>query len=486
MKKILIVEDDQIVSSVYKNLLESRGFAVEIANDGQSGYYKMTEVQPDAVLLDIMLPKMNGVEILKKIRAQRSFQNVPILVFTNAYVPNMVETALQAGANFVFSKSTLTPQQLIDALNHSFGSSINALPASVGMQVNPQLASPSPAAPAPPPQPAGWASSPASSSPDTEWLGGAASFYTPPPQPLPSQLPPAMASGPIAAPIPQPGPVMTPSFKHQAPAEPAPAPAPAPSAEDAMLQKELKVEFMKTVDGSVTKMRQGLNELNRVNTDAARAENLDLLFHQIRTIGSNASLAGYRPAGDLCAALEALLAELVEKPKNLNPSIQRTLGNTIDIITQLLVRRVEENVLEVPPPAILVVDDEVLSRRAVTFALDKGRLKSTAIENPEEALRLASLQPFDLIFLDVQMPGLNGFDLCAQIRAKQINRNTPVIFVTSMSDFKSRARSTMSGATDLIAKPFMFIELTVKAIATLISNRVLKPQQGSQGARRAA
>ena len=67
-----------------------------------------------------------------------------------------------------------------------------------------------------------------------------------------------------------------------------------------------------------------------------------------------------------------------------------------------------------------------------------------------------------------------------------MNQHTPVIFVTSMSDFKSRARSTMSGATDLIAKPFMFIELTVKAIAALLHNRVLKPQQGVSSTRRAA
>lgn len=478
MKKILIVEDDQIVSSVYRSLLESRGFKVEIASDGQSGYYKMTEAQPDAVLLDIMLPKMNGVEILRKIRAQRSFQTIPVLVFTNAYVPNMVDTALQAGANFVFSKSTLTPQQLIDALQHCLSTDDSALPASASMQANVQLMSPAvalPTAPATPP-PSWMTPTPPTS--DSGLLDNSAPFYNAPSAPIPQ---PAGSFQPgVYGSTPPTNVVHSTNFKTG-------AETPAAQTEDDLkIQRELKVEFMKSVDGGVSKMRQSLGELNRVNSDAARADSLDVLFRQIRSIGSNASLAGYRPVGDLCSALEALLAELVEKPKNLNPSIQRTLGNTVDIITQLLVRRVEENILETQPPAILVVDDEVLSRRAVTFALDKGRLKSTSIEKPEEALRLASTQRFDLIFLDVQMPGLNGFDLCTQIRAKAVNQHTPVIFVTSMSDFKSRARSTMSGATDLIAKPFMFIELTVKAIAALLHNRVLKPQQGVSSTRRAA
>src|SRR5213593_3311583 len=70
-------------------------------------------------MLDLMLPKMNGVEILRKIRAQKEFQQTPIIVFTNAYVPNMIHESLQAGATQVYNKASLTPRQILDALHNA-------------------------------------------------------------------------------------------------------------------------------------------------------------------------------------------------------------------------------------------------------------------------------------------------------------------------------------------------------------------------------
>src|SRR5918911_1468535 len=115
MKKILIIEDDPIVAHIYRTRLEKEGYEVEVAPDGQAGFYRIHEVGPDAVLLDLMLPKMNGVDILKKIRAESRFGKTPIIVFTNAYVPNMVNESYQAGATQVFNKASLTPRQIIDA-----------------------------------------------------------------------------------------------------------------------------------------------------------------------------------------------------------------------------------------------------------------------------------------------------------------------------------------------------------------------------------
>jgi DNA-binding response OmpR family regulator len=120
-----------------------------------------------------------------------------------------------------------------------------------------------------------------------------------------------------------------------------------------------------------------------------------------------------------------------------------------------------------------VVDDEILSRRAITYALEKAYLKSINIEDPGVALKMATENAYDLIFLDVQMPGMDGFELCTKIRALPVNKTTPIIFVTSLTDFKSRAKSSLSGGTDLIAKPFMFIELTVKALTHVLRNRTL-------------
>ena len=178
------------------------------------------------------------------------------------------------------------------------------------------------------------------------------------------------------------------------------------------------------------------------------------------------------------AALEVLLKELYEKPKNINASTLRTVANSVDFIGELF-KNPEPQTEPVTASGILVVDDEILSRRAVTYALEKASLKSVAVEDPLIALRLATESSYDLIFLDVQMPGLDGFELCTKIRALPAHKTTPVIFVTSLTDFKSRARSSLSGGTDLIAKPFMFIELAVKALTHVLRSRVLLQKQAA-------
>jgi glucose-1-phosphate thymidylyltransferase len=105
MKKILIIEDDPIVARIYQNRLQKEACEVEIATDGQSGFYRIHEFQPDAVLLDLMLPKMNGVDILKKIRAQAQFQRVRITnkhllpVYNKPMIYYPIETLVNAGIN---------------------------------------------------------------------------------------------------------------------------------------------------------------------------------------------------------------------------------------------------------------------------------------------------------------------------------------------------------------------------------------------------
>ena len=124
------------------------------------------------------------------------------------------------------------------------------------------------------------------------------------------------------------------------------------------------------------------------------------------------------------------------------------------------------------PASILVVDDEELSRRAVIHALEKAKLPSVSVEDPMIALRLLSENTYDLILLDVNMPGMNGFELCTKLRALPAHKETPVVFVTALSDFESRAKSTISGGNDLIAKPFLFMELAVKAMLYVLRGRL--------------
>src|SRR5438477_8546562 len=114
MKKVIIVEDDVVVGLVYRTGLAKEGFDVEVATDGAAGLSRIQETCPAGVLLDLMLPKMPGVEVLKKMRAQPQLANIPVIVFTNAHVPVMINSAMEAGATRVFNKAETTPRMIIE------------------------------------------------------------------------------------------------------------------------------------------------------------------------------------------------------------------------------------------------------------------------------------------------------------------------------------------------------------------------------------
>jgi CheY-like chemotaxis protein len=77
-----------------------------------------------------------------------------------------------------------------------------------------------------------------------------------------------------------------------------------------------------------------------------------------------------------------------------------------------------------------------------------------------------------LVFLDVDMPGMNGFEVCGQLQATPVNATTPAVFVTALNDFERRAQSRSIGAVDFIAKPIAPNELALKAVMHIIRGRM--------------
>ena len=74
MKKLLIIEDDRIIGNIYSKKFAGEGFNVEVAEDGQTGLERISGFRPDIVLLDLMLPKLNGLDILTRVRANPEFE----------------------------------------------------------------------------------------------------------------------------------------------------------------------------------------------------------------------------------------------------------------------------------------------------------------------------------------------------------------------------------------------------------------------------
>ena len=120
MKTILIVDDDAVTARAYKTSLEREGYEVAVAADGHAGLDLVQQLSPDGVLLDLMMPQLGGIELLKCIRALPHIGNIPVMVYTNAFVPGLVDHAKSAGATGTFSKMSLTPSMLINAFHLAF------------------------------------------------------------------------------------------------------------------------------------------------------------------------------------------------------------------------------------------------------------------------------------------------------------------------------------------------------------------------------
>src|SRR5579862_2844904 len=114
--KILIIEDDQLVANIYRNKFAVEGFRAETAPDGKIGLELVHSFRPDAVLLDLVLPQLTGLEVMRKIRAEKDFEKLPIIVFSNTYLSKTVQDAWKAGATKCLSKGNCTPRQVIDAV----------------------------------------------------------------------------------------------------------------------------------------------------------------------------------------------------------------------------------------------------------------------------------------------------------------------------------------------------------------------------------
>jgi PleD family two-component response regulator len=199
------------------------------------------------------------------------------------------------------------------------------------------------------------------------------------------------------------------------------------------------------------------------------------LYCRIHAVNSNASLAGLVPIAHMAAALEALLQELYEKPKSINASTLRTVAIAVDFFNFLFEHGTRPEKWEISPARILVVDDEAIACRAIVYALEKAQLQSVSVEDPNAAFKLLSENHYDLVLLDVDMPVMTGYELCIKLRSLPAHKKTPVVFITRLDDFNNRTSSMMVGGNDFIAKPFLHIELAVKALIHVLRGKLQTP-----------
>lgn len=125
-----------------------------------------------------------------------------------------------------------------------------------------------------------------------------------------------------------------------------------------------------------------------------------------------------------------------------------------------------------PPVRILVVDDDPVARRAISGSIQLVFGRPDNAESGEAALALAAEECFDLIFLDVLMPGVDGFTACKKIHETALNCRSPVVFVTSQNDMDSRSQAVASGGCGFIPKPVLPSQITLTTLTFILRARL--------------
>jgi CheY-like chemotaxis protein len=417
MKKILFVEDDVLIARVYSQKLTAEGFEVILAQDGLVAVQRLREVKPDLVVLDLLMPKLTGVDVLKFMRQQPDLKDTRIIVFSNSFLSNLIEQVAAIGVDEALVKASVTPSQFVDIINKTLVKPPRSFLSAEAMLAH---------------------------------LAGHVSTPLPAGTFFPAPSPPAAIQSASQKPM----------------VEPAPTTA-SPSDFEVRARKE----FSDQVPAILNSVRQICFEFLEAGNSPVEPRKLEDLRRKIGFVAQTLGMAGRHRFAQLASALEAMLYELHDKPASLTDSNRHTIASTVAFLTEQLDQVRPEEKQNLAPLKVLVVDDDAVSNRAVVLALGRANLAASSIADPFDALKRLQENAFSLVLLDINMPGMDGITLCEQMRRLPLHKKTPVIFVTGQSDFKTRARSVLSGGNDLIGKPIMPMELCVKALSHLLRNQ---------------
>ncbi len=432
MRSILLVDDDAVVMRAYRNRLSAHGFHVSTAASGSAAIAALRAAKPDLVVLDLLMPDLSGVDVLRFIRSDLSLALTPVVVLTNGYLNDLGRQAAAIGIEKALLKAQCSPSVLMACIDEILEAQ--------RVQSTPE---PVPDAPAPPPD-------------------------APPPKPTPRAP---------AAHVEAPGPPPPPRVPVPARASPEPE-APTPS-QGVKGEPGAKASAHLLAQGPVicADLRKLFQAIAQQGGSAADKQmRLQNLYRRVHFLAAAAGLAPFTPLTQTAVVFEALLYVLMNDPARLGASVLRTLAGLVDFV-ELLFRRAGESVADRPLSVrILVVDDDPLCNRLVVSALREAQLDPHSTEDAVVAWQWANSERFDLILLDIEMPALNGFELCKRLRALPGYEHTPVVFLTVHTDFESRAKSSLSGGDELIAKPIMPMELAAKVVMQLVKSQLPPPR----------
>jgi CheY-like chemotaxis protein/chromosome segregation ATPase len=250
----------------------------------------------------------------------------------------------------------------------------------------------------------------------------------------------------------------TPVVEEPAPMRPTPL---ALGIEEPLTEKETK--------SALGAMRHCFQSFTKTPTDLSL---LNELHCHVQSFSERARVTGLIALHRLCGTFADLTHGLYQTPEQVNPSTLRTVHQTIEFLASLMK---EKNLAQVMDPAkalIYAVDDDLGNCESIALAMEESMMRTTYSQEPTVALAELAGARYDLIFLDVNLPGMDGFELCKQIRGLAMHEKTPIVFLTGMATLENRVQSSLSGGNDFIAKPFNLHELSVKAITLILKSQL--------------
>lgn len=125
MAKVLIIDDDPSLSRMYQTVFTLEKHEALLASDGTEGINMVRTMHPDIIFLDIMMPKLNGLEVLKVLKTDRVLSQIPVVMLTNLSNSQDCQKALSLGAMKCIIKSEMDPQQVVGVAKEILGEAIS-------------------------------------------------------------------------------------------------------------------------------------------------------------------------------------------------------------------------------------------------------------------------------------------------------------------------------------------------------------------------
>jgi len=120
-KKILLIEDEEIMIDLLQRKLTQEGYEISVTRDGEEGLKAMREVKPDLILLDIIMPKMGGFEVMEEMQKDKTLAKIPVIVISNSGQPVEIDRAQKLGAKDWLIKTEFDPQEVVEKVVKQIG-----------------------------------------------------------------------------------------------------------------------------------------------------------------------------------------------------------------------------------------------------------------------------------------------------------------------------------------------------------------------------